>query len=31
MSRTGFLALVAGWSGAVAVIFAVSTFVRIVG
>jgi hypothetical protein len=31
MSRAGFLALVAEWSGAVAVIFAVSAFVRVVG
>jgi hypothetical protein len=31
MSRAGFLALVAGWSGAVVVIFAVSAFVRCVG
>jgi len=30
MSRAGFLALVAGWGGAVAVIFAVSAFVRFV-
>jgi hypothetical protein len=31
MSRAGFFALVAGWSGAVVVIFAVSAFVRLVG
>jgi hypothetical protein len=30
MSRAGFFALIAGWSGAVVLIFAVSAFVRLV-
>jgi len=31
MSRVGFLALVAGWSGAVVLVFGVSALARLVG
>jgi hypothetical protein len=31
MSRAGFLALVAGWCGAVVLVFAVSALARLVG